>query len=99
MRKVLISFDGLGRIAIVERSDGLFTLYSWWYLPPEAQPLWNISPVVARTWRDEGIDLGSLYDNFTKPISGLFDSLELAEAEARSRPGFASALEHKPSGS
>jgi hypothetical protein len=35
--KVLLSEDGLGRVAIVKRTDGLFCLYAHWRWKVETQ--------------------------------------------------------------
>jgi len=95
-RKILVSRDGLGRIAIVERSDGLFLLYERWLWSCEQQKAWNVSPVLDRRWDDGSFDGVELYDERSQPMPGLFDCIERAEAEARSNSRFADALNYRP---
>lgn len=92
--KVLVTQDGLGRIAIVRRSDGHFCLYQHWLWSVEGQARWNVSPVQEQRWDDASVDPAALYDEYTQPLAGLFDTIERAETEARSLSGFADAAEY-----
>ena len=94
-RKVLVTPDGLGRIAIVERPDGFFSLYERWHWSIEQQEAFNVRPVRERRWDDGTANPELLYDDRTQPLQGVFDSIERAEAEAQSMFGFVDAVEFK----
>ena len=86
-RKVLISPDGLGRVAIVRRPDGMFCLYEHWRWSVDMQKAMNVEPVEDRRWTDADYDRDALYDE-VEPLPGLFASVEEAEREARSKEAF-----------
>jgi hypothetical protein len=91
-QKVLITADGLGRIAIVRRPDGLFCLYEHWRWSADTQRAMNVQPVAERQWRDADYDRAAIYED-AAPLPGLFQTVEDAEREARSRRGFADATD------
>ncbi len=95
-RKVLITPDGLGRIAIVRRPDGMFCLYEHWRWSVEMQKAMRVQPVVDRRWGDDDYDRIALYEDID-PLPGLFGSVDEAEREARSKEAFADAVvEQRP---
>jgi len=87
-RRVLISPDGLGRLAIALRSDGFYSLYEHWLWSSEQQKFWNVEPVDPRGWIERNVDPALLYDDRVQPLPGIFQTIEQAEVEARSIPGF-----------
>lgn len=89
--KVLITHDGLGRIAIVRRDDGRFCLFEHWRWSVETQIAMRVEPVLHRRWTDDDYDRNALYEE-AKPVPGLFGTVEEAEREGRARPGFADAV-------
>jgi hypothetical protein len=89
-RKVLITPDGLGRIAIVERPDGMFCLYEHWRWSVDTQKAMKVQPVDNLRWTDADYDREALYDD-VEPLPGLFGSIEEAEREARSKDAFSHA--------
>ena len=90
-QRVLLSSDGFGRIAIVRGSDGFLWLYEHWRWDAETQNAFNVSPVREVRWADEPYDRAALYAE-AKPLPGLFNDIDDAEREARSRHGFAEAV-------
>jgi hypothetical protein len=90
-RKVLITSDGLGRIAIVRRSDGMFCLYEHWRWSLDMQKAMNVQPVELRHWNDAEYDRDALYEGI-EPLPGLFGTIEDAEREARSKEAFQGAI-------
>lgn len=90
-RKVLITPDGLGRIAIVSRPDGMFCLYEHWRWSVEMQKAMNVEPVEDRRWNSADYDRDALYED-KEPLPGLFGSVEEAEREARSKEAFHDAI-------
>ncbi len=90
-QRVLLSPDGFGRIAIVRGSDGFLRLYEHWRWDVESQHAFDVRPVRETRWVDEPYDRASLYAE-AKPLPGLFNDIEDAEREARSRRGFADAV-------
>jgi hypothetical protein len=71
---VLLSADRLGRVAIVRRPDGFFCIYSWWHWPIEAQQKAEFN---AARYYD------AAYDIETSPVSGIYETIQDAEKEAR----------------
>jgi hypothetical protein len=90
-RKVLITPDGLGRIAIVRRPDGRFCLYEHWRWSVDMQKAMNVQPVEDRRWTDADYDRNALYDE-VEPLPGLFSSVEEGEREARGKEAFREAI-------
>lgn len=93
-QKVLITSDGFGRIAIVRRGDGRFCLYEHWRWTAETQKAMNVQPIVERRWDGDDYDREAIYE-YAEPSSGLFATVDEAEREARSRKGFADAVEEQ----
>lgn len=94
-RRVLITPDGLGRIAIVRRPDGMFCLYEHWHWSVDDQIAFGVSPVSDRGWSDQGYDRKRLYSD-NEPLPGLFGSVDEAEREARSKEAFSDAVVEQP---
>ena len=90
-QKVIISPNGLGRIAIIRRDDGRFVLFEHWRWSVEMQTAMRVEPVLNRGWTDDDYDRNALYER-TEPLPGLYGTVEEAEREGRSRPGFANAV-------
>jgi hypothetical protein len=78
--KVLLSPDGLGRVAIVRRSDGLFCLYQHWRWTIEAQQALGVEPVQDHRWTTE-YDPALYLD--VEPLPGIYGTVSEAETEAR----------------
>lgn len=91
--KVLITPDGLGRIAIVRRPDKLCCLYEHWLWPAATQAPMRVEPVRDRRWADP-YDRAALYED-AEPLPGLFGTIDDAEREARGRQRFAEAEEER----
>ncbi|QNN64538.1 hypothetical protein H9L12_09505 [Sphingomonas rhizophila] len=93
-QKVLITPDGYGRIAIVRRDDCRYCLYEHWRWDLKTQIAFHVEPVRDRRWTHNDYDREALYEGEgIDPLPGLFATLEDAEREARSLPGFADAIE------
>ena len=90
-RKVLITPDGLGRIAIVRRPDGMFCLYEHWRWSVEMQKAMKVEPVEDRRWTDADYNRLAFYED-VEPLPGLFASVEEAEREARGKQAFREAI-------
>jgi hypothetical protein len=86
-RKVLITLNGLGRIAIVLRSDGMICLYEHWRWSLDMQRAMSLEPDTERRWADADYDRIALYED-VEPLHGLFASVEEAEREVRSKEAF-----------
>ena len=81
----LISEDGLGRVAIVRRTDGLFCLYSRCHLSFETQKALGLEDPREIRWTtdfDIHFYAGDADQGPVPPLPGIFDSLESAEKEA-----------------
>lgn len=86
-RTVLISPDGVGRIAILRRPDGMFCLYEHWRWSVDMQKAMRTEPVRDRRWTDVVYDRNALYDD-VEPLLDPFGSVEEAECEARGKDAF-----------
>lgn len=93
-RKVLISHDGLGRIAIVRRPDGMFCLYEHWRWSVDMQKAMKIEPIQDRRWTDAHYDRDAIYHQ-VEPLPGLFATVEDAEREARGKEAFREAIAYR----
>lgn len=84
--KVLISADGLGRVAIVRRRDGHFCLYSWRHWSVEAQRRMGFQAPTEFRWTtdfDIALYFDAAHEIETSPMPGIFGCIEDAEAEAQ----------------
>jgi hypothetical protein len=76
--EVHISYDGLGRAAIVERDDGLLCIYVHW--------IWPV-PHGRTNWYDDSTPLEILYHD-KEPSPGIYATVADARNEVRLLPGF-----------
>src|SRR5206468_4051694 len=92
-RAILITPDGLGRVAIVRRDDGLFCLYQHWKLSPDTLKALGWQGSAPERWTDGPYDRLALYEppDQVPPLPGLYGSMQDAEREARSLRGFGQA--------
>jgi hypothetical protein len=90
-RKVLITPDGLGRIAIVRRPDGMFCLYEHWRWSIDMQRAMEVEQVEDRRWNNANYERDALYEDL-EPLPGLFGSVEEAVREAQSKEAFKDAI-------
>ena len=87
---VLITPDGLGRLAIVRRDDGLFCLYEHWRWSAATLEAFGAKGSAPERWTDGPYDRLALYEpsDHIRPLPGVYGSVLDAEREARSRRGF-----------
>jgi hypothetical protein len=88
--EVYLTPDGLGRAAIVRRSDGFFFIYVHWLLAPE----YRTGVFLAggpTSWIDVNTPVDDLYRGM-RPESGILGTLDDARRELRSIRGFSDAL-------
>jgi hypothetical protein len=88
---VYVTSDGLGRAAIVRRRNGLLCIYEHWLFGERAREA--LSVVGGRTgWlTSEKPTLSDLYGN-VEVEPDLYGTLDDAQRQVRSRPGFSEAL-------
>lgn len=87
--KLLITSDGLRRAALVQRADGLVSLYE--------QARWNEEPawswpceIVDEQWANE--EQAQKFAMTWRLLPGLFGTFDAAEAEARASYGYDGAV-------
>ncbi len=85
--EVYVTSNGLGRAAIVRRPDGLFCIYKWWKVPQDFPPE-RFAPSRYPTWTEDPTAPGALYHEYTKPLIGIYGTVDDARHELRSLPGF-----------
>jgi hypothetical protein len=78
--EVHFSRDGLGRISIVRRSDGLLCLYKHWKASDELHHLLIGSDEGVPRWPEDKTPLDVLYEDVS-PEVGLYGELEDARRE------------------
>jgi len=89
--EVYLTPDGLGRAAIVRRSDGLLCIYLHWKWSPETLEAAQLDVAPERkSWFTDPTPLPELY-RVVEPVPGLYGTLEDARREVRSLRGFAQA--------
>jgi len=93
--EVYLTANGLGRAAIVRRSDGFFCIYRWVKLPQGYMPE-RFAPSKWATWNEDPTPLTDLYKDH-EPIDGIFGTVEDARRELLTFPGFAGAVLAGPS--
>jgi hypothetical protein len=84
--QVYLTPDGLGRAAIVKRPDGLLCIYIHLHVP--RSPYLQGS---GGSWLNDKTPRDVLYKD-TEPRVGLYGTVEDAQREVRSIPGFADAV-------
>lgn len=88
--EVYVTPSGLGRAAIVRRSDGLLCIYVHWLLAEELRG-GSFAPGGITSWINDNTPLSFLYRDKT-PERGLYGTLDDARAEVRSLRGFSDAI-------
>jgi hypothetical protein len=94
--EVYVTSDGLGRAAIVRRTDGLYCIYMHWRFPPEYIRVRTDSHA-STSWMDDATPLSELYRD-QEPTRSIFGTVEDARRNIRSLPEFAEAVLMPPRG-
>jgi hypothetical protein len=94
--EVYVTPSGLGRAAIVCRSDGLLCIYVHWLLAAELRG-GSFAPGGTTSWVNDNTPLSILYRD-ESPERGLYGTLDDARAEVRSLRGFSEAILRDPRG-
>jgi hypothetical protein len=91
--EIYLTPSGLGRAAIVRRSDGLLCIFVHWILSEEFRTaaLGGFGPGGRASWNNDRTPLSNLYQD-VRPEAGLFGTLDDARRHVRSLPGFSDAL-------
>ena len=84
---VFVTKNGLGRAAIVRRSNGLLSIYRHWIWSEEDREAFNAIGDARTSWFRDETPLDLLYDG-VEPELGVFNSVEDAIREIRSFPEF-----------
>jgi hypothetical protein len=87
--EVYVTPNGLGRAAIVRRSDGLLCVYVHIKLPAGYMPQ-HFAPSKSDSWVNDRTPKEDLYKD-REPSSGLFGTVEDARRHIRSMPNLAEA--------
>ena len=88
--EVYLTRNGLGRAAIVRRSDGHFWIYVHWKLPLGYLPE-HFAPSKSETWFDDTTPLSALYED-KDPATGIFGTTDDARRHLRTMAGFSDAV-------
>jgi len=88
--EVYLTPDGLGRAAIVRRSDGLFSIYVHWLLAKEYRRGIFAADKPA-SWIDDNTPISILYEG-VRPETGIFGTVDDARRQVRSLRGFSDAI-------
>jgi hypothetical protein len=86
-KEVHVTPDGLGRAAIVERSDGLFCIYTHWMWSRTAQDDFNVEATPLKSWAENDTPLHELYEGIS-PEPSIYATLAEARLALLSLPGF-----------
>lgn len=86
-KEVHVTADGLGRAAIVERSDGLFCIYTHWMWSRAAQEAFNVETTPLKSWAENDTPLHELYEGVS-PEPSIYATLAEARSALLSFPGF-----------
>ncbi len=94
-REVYLTSDGLGRAAIIRRSDGLFCIYLIWLWPDNFE-LPHFAKGGATGWASDTAIIAILYEETPqyegrKPEPGVYGTIDDARRELRSLRGFSEA--------
>jgi hypothetical protein len=89
--EVYVTPTGLGRAAIVRRSDGLFCIYLHWLLSQSALNTGMFAPGGPHTWAEDTTPLEDLYKDIP-PEDGLYGTLNDARRAVRSLRYFPDAV-------
>jgi hypothetical protein len=82
--------SGLGRAAIVRRSDGCFCIYKWIKLPVGYLPDVFVDSASAN-WSEAEISVNDLYAD-KEPLIGIYGTVDDARRELRTLSGFVDAF-------
>lgn len=94
--EIYVTPDGLGRAAIVRRTDGLLCIYKHWIIEDSARKALNLVGEWRTSWlTNEKTSPSALYDGVS-PEPGLYGSLEDARLQVKSLPGFSDAKKMNP---
>jgi hypothetical protein len=88
--EVYVTPDGLGRVAIVRRPDGLYCIYTHWKFPPGYIRV-RADSRVSQSWIDDATPLSELYRD-KEPMRSIFGTVEDARRHIRNTPEFAEAV-------
>ena len=88
--EVYLTPDGLGRAAIVRRTDGHFCIYVHWKWSRAALESLNLGADEWATWIDDRTPTAALYQD-RDPEPGIYGTLDDARRELRSLRGFSQA--------
>jgi hypothetical protein len=88
--EVYITPDGLGRAAIVRRSDGLLSIFVHWNFAPSAMKALGWVADNQVSWADDKTPLSLLYED-REPEVGIYGTLDDARRQIRTLPGFSDA--------
>ena|SRR5882757_10085146 len=93
--EVYVTPDGLGRAAIVRRSDGFFCIYLHWKWSEATVKALNLetggAPSSWFSWFTDDTPTSLLYDD-KDPERGVYGTLDDARREMRSLRGFSDAI-------
>jgi hypothetical protein len=89
--EVYLTPDGLGRAAIVRRSDGLLCIYVHWNWSDAVLKAHNLDAGGRTNWFNDSTPLTALYQDID-PESGLYGTLDDARRQVRSLRGFSDAV-------
>ena len=85
--EVYIAPNGLGRAAIVQRTDRLLNIYVHWKWSALSREQFNVVPGGSTDWRQDTTPWRNLYADVT-PQPGLYETIEDARSAVRNLPGF-----------
>lgn len=88
--EVYLTPDGLGRAAIVRRSDGLFSIYVHWMMAQEHRR-GIFAADKPTSWINDNTPVSDLYEG-VPPESGIFGTIDDARRQVRSLRGFSEAV-------
>jgi hypothetical protein len=89
--EVYLTPDGLGRAAIVRRSDRLLCIYVHWKWSEAVLKKLNLDARGRTSWYNDSTPPDLLYED-VKPEPGIFGTLDDARREVRSLRGFSDAV-------
>jgi len=94
--EVYVTSDGLGRAAIVRRSDGLFCVYVHLSWPPNYLPE-HFAPSDFVSWLSDRTPVAELYKD-KSPDSGLLGTIDDARRHIHALEGFADSIQRPGAG-
>jgi hypothetical protein len=91
--EVYVTPDGFGRVAVMQRPDGLICLIIHW-IWPDVVPYGFGGPNPRTSWFVDQTPTSDLYHDI-EPRPGIYGTVEDARREICSIPGFSEAVLHK----